>query len=387
MKRLILTGIGGLAALIVTAVTAPPAYSHKPITTPVIFKREIAQVFQRKCFQCHSDNNVAMSLTTYELARPWARAIREEVLERRMPPWGAVAGFGHFSNDISLTQREMDIILSWADGGAPSGVLKAEESIPPVFVPSKPEWGAGAPDVVLAPEKPFAVEAGSPAARQRFELTTALTETRRLKGLAFRPGDRRVVRYAVVSDAATGRWLWTWTPWQTSMTLPENVVYQLPARAKLTLEIGYRGVEEPATDKSELGLYFASSTSAHVAVPVTIGAARPVAIAPGAASERVRAEAVLSSSEVGFAIWPDLGEGARAFELKAIAPDGIVEPLLWVKDFRSDWQTPYVLAPPVTLRRGTKLILTTYFDNRGERPLQVQPRVTLMKYPADASSH
>ena len=51
-----------------------------------------------------------------------------------MPPWGAVAGFGHFSNDVSLTPREMDIILSWADGGAPSGVLKAEESIPPVFV-------------------------------------------------------------------------------------------------------------------------------------------------------------------------------------------------------------------------------------------------------------
>ena len=123
-----------------------PAYSHKPITTNILFKNEIAQIFQRKCFQCHSDNNLSMSLTTYTEARPWARAIREEVLERKMPPWQAVPGYGHFANDISLNTREKEIILSWADGGAPSGVLKVEESIPPVYVPPAPTWDHGTPD-------------------------------------------------------------------------------------------------------------------------------------------------------------------------------------------------------------------------------------------------
>src|SRR5215210_3599632 len=99
--RLLLTLCSGVVLAILLG-TERPAYSHKPITTPILFKREIAQIFQRKCFNCHSENNLAMPLTTYELARPWARAIREEVLERRMPPWGAVEGFGHFSNDVSL---------------------------------------------------------------------------------------------------------------------------------------------------------------------------------------------------------------------------------------------------------------------------------------------
>ena len=90
-----------------------------------------------------------MSLTTYTEARPWARAIREEILERKMPPWQAVRGYGHFANDISLSTREMEIILSWADGGAPSGVLKVEESMPPVFVPPAPAWDRGTPDMVL----------------------------------------------------------------------------------------------------------------------------------------------------------------------------------------------------------------------------------------------
>lgn len=60
-----------------------------------------------------------MSLATYEEARPWARAIREEVLARRMPKWSAVRGYGDFSNDPSLSPFEIALITAWADGGAP----------------------------------------------------------------------------------------------------------------------------------------------------------------------------------------------------------------------------------------------------------------------------
>ena len=93
---------------------------HVPITTKIVFNREIAAIFQRKCFQCHTDNNSGVPLTTYKEARPWAVAIKEEILEKRMPPWGAASGYGHFANDVSLTGREISLILSWADGGAPS---------------------------------------------------------------------------------------------------------------------------------------------------------------------------------------------------------------------------------------------------------------------------
>ena len=62
-----------------------------------------------------------MSLTTYEESRPWAKAIKEEVLERRMPPWGAVKGFGQFQDDQGLTQEELHLIADWVEGGAPEG--------------------------------------------------------------------------------------------------------------------------------------------------------------------------------------------------------------------------------------------------------------------------
>jgi hypothetical protein len=62
-------------------------------------------------------------LSTYEQVRPWAEAIKQEVLERRMPPWGAIKGFGDFRNEDGLTEMEIAVISSWVEGGAPRGDL------------------------------------------------------------------------------------------------------------------------------------------------------------------------------------------------------------------------------------------------------------------------
>ena len=74
--------LAGLAVAGASARSAPATvYTHTPITTSIVFQKEIARIFQRKCFQCHTDGNISMSLTTYKDARPWAVAIKEEILE------------------------------------------------------------------------------------------------------------------------------------------------------------------------------------------------------------------------------------------------------------------------------------------------------------------
>ena len=74
-----------------------------------------------------------MPLATYEEARPWAKAIRDEVLSRRMPPWGAVKGVGEFRGDPSLSQIEIDMIVNWVEGGAPEG--------DDIYLPPAPHFG------------------------------------------------------------------------------------------------------------------------------------------------------------------------------------------------------------------------------------------------------
>ena len=106
----------------IALLTACIAAAHGPITTRLTWTRDISRIVYRRCLDCHRDGGSApMPLLTYEQARPWAKAIQEEVLERRMPPWGAVKGFGDFQDDLGLTQEELHLLSDWVDGGAPEG--------------------------------------------------------------------------------------------------------------------------------------------------------------------------------------------------------------------------------------------------------------------------
>ena len=109
--------IPAVSTLIFCAATS----AHDPITTKITWDREIVRIVNARCLSCHQEGGKAFSLATYNDARPWAQAMLEETLDRQMPPWGAVKGFGQFSNDQGMTQDELDIIANWVDGGAPEG--------------------------------------------------------------------------------------------------------------------------------------------------------------------------------------------------------------------------------------------------------------------------
>jgi hypothetical protein len=115
----------------------PAAQAHDVITTALTFNREISRILHQKCASCHRSGGSAFSLLTYAEARPWAVAIKEEVLRRRMPPWGAVKGFGEFRNDQGLSSEELEYLISWIDGGVPEGEAK-DLPAPPKFTGSKP---------------------------------------------------------------------------------------------------------------------------------------------------------------------------------------------------------------------------------------------------------
>lgn len=105
-------------ALLLSLILASCAEAHDLITTKITWSKEISRIVYAKCLSCHAEG---ISFVTYRDARPWAKAIKEEVLERRMPPWGAVKGFGEFQHDISLSQEEITLIAEWVEGGAPEG--------------------------------------------------------------------------------------------------------------------------------------------------------------------------------------------------------------------------------------------------------------------------
>ena len=366
-------------------VTERAVETHPRITTTLLWVKDIAPILQRRCFSCHSPNNVAMSLITYNEARPWAAAIREEVLIRHMPPWAAVAGYGRFQNDPSLTQGEWDLLVAWVDGGAPSGQTLQEGEVPPLFVPSDAAWLQGEPDLTVKAPKAQEIAANAPDRVERMEFDLGLSGDQRVHGIAFKPGARRVVRYASIFEAGTNRWLFTWTPWGTAMHLPENVAFTLKAGTKLNVEIGYHGTEEAVSDTSEVGLYLEKSGAAGLASVLAMqsGAAE---VPPGGKPVKFRAELQWDETAALQAVYPETPAGTTSLELTAMLPDGGVRPLLWLRDYRADWPTPYLYVDPVPLPRGAKLVMTTYVANTGEQPLKAQPRLHLTRVPASATT-
>lgn len=121
-------------------------WAHDAPTTKLTWTREISRLVALRCTGCHQPGGAApFSLRTYAEARPWAVAIKEEVLRRNMPPWPAAKGYGDFANDFSLPQEEINRLAEWAEGGAPEGEAQYLRPAGPVplWLPAPRPAGAG----------------------------------------------------------------------------------------------------------------------------------------------------------------------------------------------------------------------------------------------------
>ena len=120
----------------------------------VTFHKTVEPILQARCQGCHRPGEAApMSLLTYQQARPWAKAIKEAVLLRKMPPWFADPAHGSFSNDRRLSREEIDTLVAWADTGAKEGDLR-DAPPPKTFTEG---WAMGKPDAVVQMPNAFEV--------------------------------------------------------------------------------------------------------------------------------------------------------------------------------------------------------------------------------------
>lgn len=116
--------------------------AHDVSTTPITWNREISRIFYERCASCHRPGGTSFSLMSYQDVQPRAVTIRDAVLSRRMPPWGAVSGFGDFRNNQALTAEQIELITDWVQDDTPKG--NNPRMLPPV-----PKFGP--PDSVVVP--------------------------------------------------------------------------------------------------------------------------------------------------------------------------------------------------------------------------------------------
>ena len=384
-------GSGLLALVVAFAIVWPRAVeTHGSLRTTVLFDREIVRLLNDRCVMCHVDGGLAFPLETYEQTWLQGRAMRSSVLRRHMPPWPAVAGYGEFTNDNHLTLRESQFLVSWVEGLGPRNAGKVflnvvdPKAAAPLEIRATPHsdhWQLGEPDLTRR-LTPMTIEARSPDVVRRSVVDLDLTSARQARALEFMPGDRRVVRAATFSLEGTGQWLGSWTPWHSFVSLPDDVVYRLPAKARIVVDIHYRGTNTPAVDAGTLGVFFAaprssSSPESRVPSPGLKAATDLVVDARAVAGTRaLKGTSLLASDTRVWAIQPEIVPGLSSLEISARRPDGGTDVLLALTEPSVEWPTPYLLKAPRLLARGTEVFVAARFSTA---PLR-QVRVRISKY-------
>jgi hypothetical protein len=375
-------GVVLVAATVASFVAWPrDVLSHGPVTTTVLFDREIVRILNERCVMCHADASLSFPLLTYEQTWLQGRSMRSSVLRRHMPPWAAVAGYGEFVNDNRLTLRETQFLVSWVEGLGPrNGGRVFLNVVDPATTPSQEvratvhtdHWNVGQPDL-LRRLPPTRIEAGQGDVVRRQIIDPGLTADRDVRAIEFMPGDRRVVRAASFSVESTGQWLASWTPWHGFVSLPEEATHRLSRGSRIVADIHYRGASDAVVDQGTLGLFFSARAARPVSdLVVDAGATR----ARGQAPRMLRGAVRLNADTNVWALQPGIVAGLSSLEISARRPDGGTEVLLALTEPPVAWPTPYLLKTPKRLLRGTEVFVVARFT----APPPASLRVRLSRY-------
>jgi hypothetical protein len=356
---------------------------------PVTFAKEIAPILQAKCQNCHRAGQMApMSLVSYEEVRPWAKAIKQRVLTRQMPPWHVdpTIGIQKFANDLSLSDTQIAAIAKWVDDGAPLG--NVADMPPPKQWADDGGWKLaeqfGQPDFVVKSEPYTMAPKGQDV---WFKPLTAIpvTEPRWVRAVEIRPGTaagRKITHHALAflqqqepgstTGIATQGLLMEWAVNKNYDVYRENTGKLLVPGARVWWEMHYHAVGEEIRDNVELAIYLYPKGQEPkyrtylTPFPATPGTAAlgvmdipPNSITESEGYQTLTAPAILENFQ------PHMHLRGKAMLLEAILPDGGKRTISYVDRFNFNWMTNYIFADDAmpVLPKGTIIHTVAWYDN------------------------
>jgi hypothetical protein len=354
------------------------------------FYKDVLPILQANCQNCHRPGEVApMSLLTYEQARPWARAIKNAVVSKKMPPWFAEPGYAHLSNERRLVEREIATLSAWADGGAPAG----DPSTAPPALKFESGWNL-TPDVVIEMPKPFELPARGTINYKYILVKGNFTEDLWVTAAEMRPGNPAVLHHGKVWIRPPGsKWMENAVPGEAyeveshRAILGRNAIEDgndiigkfnpglgaqrfdidgaakfIPKGSDLVYELHYTTSGTATSDVSKLGLVLAKAPPKQRYYFHAGPTAMNLSIPPGDGNAQVVSEITFGQDARLVYAQPHMHLRGKDFELRVVSPGA--SPVTVLKGaWNFDWQMGYQFAEPIALAKGSKLQLISHFDN------------------------
>jgi tetratricopeptide (TPR) repeat protein/mono/diheme cytochrome c family protein len=387
----VLAGLGAMATL--TARPAPRAQTQDR-DAQVTFNRDIAPIMFRSCAQCHRPGEAApFSLLTYSDVKRHARQIAEVTESRAMPPWLPEPQSLKFADELRLSDSEINLIRKWVEQGAVEGDA-ADLPSQPKFVEG---WQLGKPDLVLTASKPLVLPPQGTDTYWNFVFPVPIQETKWVKAVEIRPGDKRYVHHAniLVDREGSSRkretepgagfggmeiriesqvfdpdsHLLFWKPGTIPYVEPEGMALRLDKGTDLILNTHLQPSGKPEVIQPSIGLYFTPRAATKLPMLLQLENDAKLDIPAGQKDFLVTDDFTMPIDVELMAIYPHahyLGKDIQAF---ATLPDGRKEMLIHIPQWNLNWQAVYRYETPVQLPKGTKVSLRYVYDNSDENPL------------------
>ncbi|MDQ3012422.1 MAG: cytochrome c [Acidobacteriota bacterium] len=401
MKRIFSFSL--LAGFIALAVFfAPRAGKATGAMAAVTFSKDVAPIIQKNCVVCHRPGEVApMAFTSYKEVRPWARSIREKVVTREMPPWFADPKHGEFSNDCRLSQKEIDTIAAWVEGGAAEGDSK--------LMPPNPKftegWQIAKPDVVLSMTDEFHIPAEGVIPYKYFAIPTNFTEDKYVQFAELRAGDRQHVHHVIASvrypssaplppageikpealaaarqqqqnaEDSDGR-LIGWAPGEAPLILHSGQAKLVKKGSVLIFQVHYTTNGAAGKDRTSIGLIFSRApVEKRVITAGAVG--RNLVIPPGDPNYESTASFAFKEDSHIDSLHPHMHVRGKDFLYRLVYADGTSKILLSVPRYDFAWQLTYFLKQPVAAPKGSRLEVVAHHDNSPKNKFNPDPTATV----------
>ena len=378
--------------LMVFAVVVITTVIPAALQAQVTFTKDVAPILQNKCQVCHRPGTFApMSLLTFEDVRPWAKAIKEKVTTRIMPPWyiDRNVGIRNFKDDPSLSDEQIERIVKWVDNGAPMG--NPADMPPPRQFDDLEKWHIDSPDLIVQLPKDIIVPATAPDRWVDIEADPHLTEDRYIRAIETKPiKGYKVVHHAVTSmkddddppaDARIdrqGTFLNEYALGKNGDVFPEGAARLIKAGTKINFNLHLHaiGQETAANVALALKLYPKGFVPKYVEVSEHVGDNNDLDIPPNADNVRSDGYTTLTKPARILSFQPHMHNRGKAQCMEAIYPGGKkVETLSCVSNYQFAWHIVYLYKEDEQplLPAGTTLHVTSWHNNSASNRFNPDP--------------